>query len=306
MGSRQVAARENLIRGMPLDLQGSLTSRGDNVRPPRFRIAWVMGAVPVIALNFGLLRAMLGLEGKGAQFACAASLPMANVLLVASLDVRRRPFLRGFVIFGLLAWLCFLLDVCSGAPTLTMLYLAPIRHLLSTIMDYSLLAGLAVCSVWATCPQLCFALIGRHVVHARATVRVSRAIDVIPEAGLPGWDARRRGLPTTPVTEPGCKPGLGAPHFLHAKARRPWPTPTPAGAKSREISPCQSGNAGPSPRHVEPAHARLRQVFRPAAVGKRAVPGLRPSLTPRLGHPPARARPAQAVPAPGAFARPRR
>ena len=50
------------------------------MKVPRFRIAWGMVFVAIVALNFGAIRASFGFEPYVAQALRPGALPMANVL----------------------------------------------------------------------------------------------------------------------------------------------------------------------------------------------------------------------------------
>ena len=63
---------------------------------PRFRIAWVMVFIAVVAINFAAIRAMLGFPEVG--LAVLGGLPMANILVVGNLMGRQRPGSRAFLI----------------------------------------------------------------------------------------------------------------------------------------------------------------------------------------------------------------
>lgn len=86
--------------------------KGAAVKAPRFRIAWVMVAVAIAALDFTAIRALLGpytnsLEYQKTMLLLLGALPMANVLAVGMLIGQRRPasrpFLLGFEAFGAMA-----------------------------------------------------------------------------------------------------------------------------------------------------------------------------------------------------------
>ena len=59
------------------------------MKPPRFRIAWVMVAVALAAVDFGVVRACLDRPGTPAgDLLILGALPMANVLIVGMLIAR--------------------------------------------------------------------------------------------------------------------------------------------------------------------------------------------------------------------------
>jgi hypothetical protein len=74
------------------------------MKAPRFRIAWVMVAVAIVAFDFAAGRAMVDTGGNVGAFLTLGALPMANILAVGLLIGRRRPgsrpFLLGFETFG--------------------------------------------------------------------------------------------------------------------------------------------------------------------------------------------------------------
>lgn len=78
------------------------------MKAPRFRIAWVMVAVAIAAINFGVMREVVGSRSSRNIVLLLGSLPMANVLMVGVLINQRRPgwrpFLLGFEVFGAMGW----------------------------------------------------------------------------------------------------------------------------------------------------------------------------------------------------------
>ena len=86
------------------------------MKPPRFRIARIMVAVAIAALDFGAIRALLPrhehvLDDQRGVYLSLGALPMANVLAVVFLVGRHRPgsrpFLLGFEAFGAMALTLF-------------------------------------------------------------------------------------------------------------------------------------------------------------------------------------------------------
>ena len=94
----------------------------------RFRIAWLMVFVAIVALNFVAIRRYVdlriplqrGILGLGA-------LPMANVLAVGLLIGQRRPgthpFLLGFEAFGAVALALYVAGACLFTEPLLISYL---------------------------------------------------------------------------------------------------------------------------------------------------------------------------------------
>jgi hypothetical protein len=139
---------------------------------PRFRIAWVMVFIAVVAINFAAIRAMLGLPEVG--LAVLGGLPMANVLVVGNLMGRQRPgsraFLIGFQAFGLMALAVFVAfaSVAPRGPGPIMSYLALVFVPLDKISspDRPLIYIPIACFVVAfmlAWPQVAFAVIGGFV-----------------------------------------------------------------------------------------------------------------------------------------------
>jgi hypothetical protein len=153
---------------------------------PRFRIAWLMVAVAIVAINFAAIRAALGLPG-GPRVALllVGALPMANVLLVGILvarqSPRRRPFLLGFEVFGAMATALYIHSATSSPPEVD----APIASYLllvfdplnSVIVQYPpFVRGAIAVSVGVLMlvgPQLVFALIG-GILSRRFKITITR------------------------------------------------------------------------------------------------------------------------------------
>jgi hypothetical protein len=81
------------------------------VNLPRFRIAWLMLFVAVVALNFGAIRALSELEPPKGGLLVFGAVPMTNILAAGILIGHRRPASRpcdvGFEAFGAMAlYLC--------------------------------------------------------------------------------------------------------------------------------------------------------------------------------------------------------
>ena len=100
------------------------------VKLPRFRIAWVMVAVAIAALDFGAIRACLDSLNRDrgillfwarpiTNVLAVGTLPMANVLAVGTMISQRRPgrgpFGIGFEAFGAMA-LSFFIALAIGLP----------------------------------------------------------------------------------------------------------------------------------------------------------------------------------------------
>ena len=141
---------------------------------PRFRIAWVMVAVAIAALDFGAIRALLARHGSAlddqrSMCLLLGALPMANVLAVGMLIGQRRPgsrpFLLGFEAFGAMA-LAFYIALASCFPREVVLpyvtpVLAPIERTIGNDRPFVMIPIVCVVAVallgW---PQVAFALAG--------------------------------------------------------------------------------------------------------------------------------------------------
>jgi hypothetical protein len=147
------------------------------VKVPRFRIASIMLIVAITALDLGAIRAISDFESRFLFLLCVVTLPMANILavglLLAFLRPRSRHFLRGFEVFGAIA-LVFFVVLAMRAEGLVQFYLIPPMALYGTTIgpppsirqswpSYQLLVGFCFLSLWATWPQLVFALMGGFV-----------------------------------------------------------------------------------------------------------------------------------------------
>ena len=148
--------------------------KGAAVKAPRFRIAWVMVAVAIAALDFTAIRALLGpytnsLEYQKTMLLLLGALPMANVLAVGMLIGQRRPasrpFLLGFEAFGAMA-LALSIALASCFPEeVVMRCLVPFGDLVEKIIGPNrpfvfipILCLVAVVVLGG--PQVAFALMG--------------------------------------------------------------------------------------------------------------------------------------------------
>jgi hypothetical protein len=140
------------------------------VKVPRIRIAWVMVAVAVAALNFWAMRVILGPRtGQLGSLLAAGALPMANVLAVGMLIRQRRPesrpFLLGFESFGAMALALYVVLACFFHAEVVMLYLRPVCDPMEKAIGWGRPFVLipVVCSagvVMLGLPQVVFALVG--------------------------------------------------------------------------------------------------------------------------------------------------
>jgi hypothetical protein len=152
------------------------------MKPPRFRIAWLMAIVALAALNLAAIRAASDSSSGPEVLLCMVALPMTNVLALAILIGHRhrgwRRLLLGFEAFGVSALAYLIVAILSGEAwvwSYITLVLEPTRAIVrpsgganwSTIR---LLVGRSILSAWATLPQLAFALVGGFLFHWLGTV----------------------------------------------------------------------------------------------------------------------------------------
>ena len=139
------------------------------MKVPRFRIAWVMVAVAIAALDFAAIRAVLGYPEVG--LLVVGALPMANLLAVGILIGQQRPgcrpFLLGFEAFGAMA-LALFVALASFSPwgygliySYLVLGIEPMEKIIGQDRPFVFipitLFGVVVMLGW---PQVAFALIG--------------------------------------------------------------------------------------------------------------------------------------------------
>jgi hypothetical protein len=133
-----------------------------------------MLVVGIMALDFGAIRAVSDLESRFLFLLCVLVIPMANILgvglLLAFLRPRSRHFLKGFGLFGALA-LAFVAVLAMRAEGVVQMYLGPPMAFYEATVgpppplrqdwpSYQFLVGFCFLSLWATWPQLAFALMG--------------------------------------------------------------------------------------------------------------------------------------------------
>ncbi len=135
---------------------------------PRFRIAWVMVAVAIAALDFTAIRMASDRIIPSSELLGLGALPMANVLTIGLLIGQRRlgsrPFLLGFEAFGAMA-LALYVVLAAFSPQKVNDYLEllldPIRTTIGLDRTVALIATIYPVAVamlgW---PQLAFALTG--------------------------------------------------------------------------------------------------------------------------------------------------
>ena len=140
---------------------------------PRFRIAWVMVAVAIAALDFAAIRTLLPrhanvLDDQRGMCLLLGALPMANVLAVGMLIGQRRPasrpFLTGFEVFGAMA-LAIFIALAIGFPREVVIpyfapFVAPVERFIGPGRPFYIPIGGLVVAVVLVAPQMVFALVG--------------------------------------------------------------------------------------------------------------------------------------------------
>jgi hypothetical protein len=139
------------------------------LKAPRFRIAWVMVAVAIAALDFGAIRALIEFNSRARELLLLGALPMANVLAIGMLIRQQSPgirlFLLGFEVFGAMALalyvaLSFLHDNELISNYLAVL-LEPIQKIIGQGRPFVFIPiACFVAVVMLGWPQVAFALMG--------------------------------------------------------------------------------------------------------------------------------------------------
>jgi hypothetical protein len=155
---------------LELDLLAEFYDQRLAVKVARFRIAWGMVGIAIAALDLAVIRAMLRYPEIG--FLVLGTLPLVNILVVATLVAKQRPvnrpFLLGFAVSGAMVLALFvalmILDQNQDGPIfyyLSLLYV-PMeragwldrRYYVRMPLECSVIVGML------TMPQVAFALIG--------------------------------------------------------------------------------------------------------------------------------------------------
>ena len=158
------------------------------MKVPRFRIASFMVVVAIVALDFGMIRAMPVIGPQTSELLILGALPMANVLVVGLLighwRPENRPFRLGFVLFGALALALFVALTRSFPLEMEMSVHAIGVYLVKTIgPDRPLLLVLAQTFAFLAIlvlPQVVFALIGGFLSRKFMTQQISGRPDRTP------------------------------------------------------------------------------------------------------------------------------
>jgi hypothetical protein len=159
------------------------------VTGPRFRIAWAMGFVALVALDLRMFQEMYNVDSRSSQ-ATQAAILMSNVLVVGLLIRHRRPrsrrFLSGFVVAGAMALAVVVavhsLDREVFGPYLGLvyrLYFGPMpffgsKGIVTDSFQPPLGTYYLARSVLLTLPQLAFALVGGLFFRAIGNLRAAR------------------------------------------------------------------------------------------------------------------------------------
>lgn len=148
----------------------------------RFPIAWLMAIVAIAALDFAAIRAASDIGAGTNVLLCMVGLPMANLLTIGLLIGQRncgsRRFLLGFEAFGAAALAFLIKEILQGEDWVWSYFTLVIQPLRVAVgltgrgewSTFGLLVGRFFLSLWATLPQLAFALIGGFLFHRFGTV----------------------------------------------------------------------------------------------------------------------------------------
>jgi hypothetical protein len=152
------------------------------MKPPRFRIAWIMVTVAIAAFEFMVIRRLVDYRTPTGDFLLVGALPMANVLAIGILVGQRRPgsrpFLLGFEAFGAMALALYMVSASSFRGVMVAsyleLFLGSIKKTIGTGQPFVLTAVLISAGVvMLSLPQMVFALIGGFL-SRRCRVTVTR------------------------------------------------------------------------------------------------------------------------------------
>jgi hypothetical protein len=139
------------------------------VNVPRFRIAWLMIAVAIAALNFAAIRAMFGSQSR--ELLVMGGLPMASILAVGLLIGQRRPesrpFLLGFEVFGAMAVALYVAVASYFRNEVVnpylVLFLDPIAIIVGQDQRVKIPTLCALAVILLGWPQVVFALLGGYL-----------------------------------------------------------------------------------------------------------------------------------------------
>jgi hypothetical protein len=145
------------------------------VNGPRFHIAWGMALIAIAALDLAAVRTLSDSWGRTSGFLALGVLPMANILALALLlGLRprgRRRFLLGFELFGGTALIVYAAVILSSTDLLWIYFVPAVRALHATFGPFATAPKLLIydlcLGIWATWPQLTFALIGGFLAASR-------------------------------------------------------------------------------------------------------------------------------------------
>jgi hypothetical protein len=156
------------------------------VKVPRIRIAWVMFAVAIFAVDFAAIRALIDSPPPLGEELLFGALPMANVLMIGLLIGQQRagsqPFFVGFELFGAIALASYIaLALLFPGPS------GPIRPYVAIALD-PIIATMGrtrelimapviwlVVVVMLALPQLAVAAVGGFLsCRYKVTVRITR------------------------------------------------------------------------------------------------------------------------------------
>jgi hypothetical protein len=158
------------------------------MKVPSFQINWLMVIIAIAAINFAAFRAWYfeyfeywnnGESFIRLELLVKGALPMANVLgvglLIGLRRHRSRPFLWGFLVFGTVALVLYVLALFLNAGAYGWNYLAVVEHSLYVLgfrrpYIFGTIFDETVTVVLLGWPQMAFALIGGFLSRKSRTV----------------------------------------------------------------------------------------------------------------------------------------
>ncbi len=153
------------------------------MKMPRFRIAWLMALVGIVALELGMTRAIMDFTSPDTNLTWLVMMlglgcqAMVNILGVGLLVGYRwpgsRPFIAGFEAFGAVALGLYVAGVTAFTKELIPVFEKAVRPLVDLLRDgpymstANLFVAYTIIAVLLSLPQLAFAAIGGFLTHRR-------------------------------------------------------------------------------------------------------------------------------------------
>lgn len=131
------------------------------MKVPRFRTAWLMAFVALVALNLATIKTVLDHRNPFKEMLLMGALPMANTLVIALLIGyrcrRSRRFVLGFEAFGAMALSLF---IASIYPMISLHYRLFIEPYGMSLIRTHIVIGNSITVAMIGLSQLSFALLG--------------------------------------------------------------------------------------------------------------------------------------------------